>query len=288
MANRFLSTGFYKSPFVRSLKGSLKSLYGYIICDCSNCGIWVLDLEVAGIYIGFNVEYSEFENFFINTNKAIHLGNNKYFFPDFIEHQYPKGLQVKNPAHANVISDLKKLNLLDENLSVIIPNKEAPSKPLQSPIGNGNGNGYGNGNGEGNKEELEEEIKVDENAIIPKMQGVWYRTIPSYTKDLKNDGMALGEILRFMLREAGEPATVDSEKTKELILNTFQFLATEVSTDDFWRVKPLKSISNNIQEFYNRIKDRKNGQSKPNSKGAARVTTDAVKEAHARYYSGRK
>jgi hypothetical protein len=122
MAKRFIDTNYYKSPFVRSLKGALKGLYTFIICDCDGAGIWVKDLPIASAYIGFEIKESDF-NIFIESGKAIDLKNGKYFFPDFIEHQYPNGLQEKNPAHKNFINDLLKYSLLDENL-----------KPLQSPF----------------------------------------------------------------------------------------------------------------------------------------------------------
>jgi hypothetical protein len=137
MANRFLDTNFYKSPFVRSLKGSLKALYGFIICDCNQSGFWALDLEVASLYIGFQVTQDEFQEYFVDKNKAIDLGGGRYFFPDFIEHQYPKGLQEKNPAHTNVISDLKKFDLIDEDLSLHPFKYKGALKGLISPIGNG-------------------------------------------------------------------------------------------------------------------------------------------------------
>lgn len=123
MAKRYIDTGFYKHPFVRSLKGSLKGLYSFIICDCSGSGIWAKDLEVASIYVGASITENEWLEFFIKTGKAIDLKDGKFFFPDFIEHQYPKGLSETNPAHSNFILELKKYNLLDESL-----------KPLRRPF----------------------------------------------------------------------------------------------------------------------------------------------------------
>lgn len=146
MANRFLDTNFYKSPFVRSLKGSLKSLYAFIICDCNPSGFWALDLEAAGLYIGFQITPDEFQENFISTNKAIPIGRGRFFFPDFIEHQYPSGLQEKNPAHKNVINELKKFNFIDDNLEVFLLKNKGALEGLNSPIGNGNNNGYTNGN----------------------------------------------------------------------------------------------------------------------------------------------
>jgi len=115
MAKRFIDTGFYKSPFVRGLKGSLKGLYSYIICDCDGAGIWVKDLEIASMYIGFKISETDF-NVFIESGKAIDLKNGKYFFPDFLEHQYPKGLSIHNPAQKNFILELQKNSMIDSDL----------------------------------------------------------------------------------------------------------------------------------------------------------------------------
>ena len=98
------------------MKGSLKGLYSFIICDCSNAGVWVKDLEIASVYIGQAISEKEFKDAFLESNKLVDLGNGKYFLPDFIEYQYPKGLSKANPAHIGVISELLKFNLLDENL----------------------------------------------------------------------------------------------------------------------------------------------------------------------------
>jgi hypothetical protein len=116
MAKRYIDTNFFKSPFVRGLQGSLKSLYSFIICDCSNAGVWVKDLEISSVYIGHKVTEKEFVDAFVKTNKLIDLQNGKYFLPDFIDFQYPKGLSKLNPAHVNIISELLKFNLIDENL----------------------------------------------------------------------------------------------------------------------------------------------------------------------------
>lgn len=118
MAKRFIDTSFYKSPFVRTLKGSLKGLYSFIICDCDASGIWAADFEIATVYIGLPITLKEFEQAFLKTGKAVDLKNGKYFFPDFLEHQYPKGLSATNPAQVNIITDLKKYNLIDDKLEV--------------------------------------------------------------------------------------------------------------------------------------------------------------------------
>jgi len=115
MAKRFIDTSFYKSPFVRGLKGSLKALYSFIICDCDGAGIWFKDLPIASMYIGFEITEKDF-NVFIEKNKCIDLKNGKYFFPDFLQHQYPKGLSVHNPAQKNFILELQRNLIIDSDL----------------------------------------------------------------------------------------------------------------------------------------------------------------------------
>ncbi len=117
MPNRFIDTEFFKRPFVRGLDAPLKTLYAFIICDCDNSGIWSPDFEIASIYIGQKVERKSVEIAF--KNKIIELKNGQWFFPDFIEHQYPKGLQDTNPAHNKIIKRLTQLKLIDQELKVL-------------------------------------------------------------------------------------------------------------------------------------------------------------------------
>lgn len=196
MANRFLETNYFKSPYVRSLKGALKTLYSFIICDCTPAGIWALDLEAASLYIGFTVTFAEFDEFFVKKKKAIDLGKGRYLFPDFIEHQYPSGLQESNTAHKNIIRELQKLNLLNEKLEISIRKDKGALEGLQSPsnrsqgyiLGNGNGNKGGlgdfcqktkpedvNGIPEQNIKAIIEQMKITQQTDINKKQveGMW-------------------------------------------------------------------------------------------------------------------
>lgn len=131
MAKRFLDTGFYKSPFVRSLQAPYKALYQFIICDSSAAGIWVVDFEAAKLYTGFPVDRSIAEGKFLTSGKAVDLGDGRWFIPGFIRHQYPKGLQAENPAHRNVIAELKSYSLITNDLELSI---QDPSKELQRPF----------------------------------------------------------------------------------------------------------------------------------------------------------
>lgn len=264
MANRFLETNYYKSPFVRGLKGAIKGLYSFIICDCTPSGIWAKDMEIASMYIGFEVTDQDFVENFVKRNKAIDIGGNKYFFPDFIEHQYPKGLQENNSAHKNIIFELKKYDLLDEKNHVKVKKNrspfEAPTEPLYrgQGYGYGYGIGYGNGQGEGNGVGNGEPEFVP-TAIVPQMISLWYNQFPTATRDNQNDLPAMQKILAFILKQA-KISNLDMEEHHLKILNTLQLIADDVTQKQFWVNKPLKSISNHIQEFYNNIKNPINTQ----------------------------
>jgi len=130
MPLRFIDTGFYKNPFVRGLKGAYKALYHFIITDCDNAGIWSPEFEISGIYIDHKVDRKSAEENF--SGKFVPLPNGKWFFPDFIQWQYPQGLQKKNPAHTKVIKCLLELNLIDSNLKVRGAPKEL-QRSLKAP-----------------------------------------------------------------------------------------------------------------------------------------------------------
>ena len=202
MANRFIDTSFYKSPFVRGLKGSLKGLYSFIICDCNGAGIWTADFEVASLYIGFEISRNDFE-VFINSGKAIDLNDGRFFFPDFIEHQYPKGLSDTNPAHNNIILELKKFNLIDENL-----------KPLESPF-----QGTKVMDKVIDKEKVMDKVKViqEENPKIEK--SVYEKTIDNFIEMRKKQRKPpTGEAMRLIRIDLEELSGGD-ETVKVEILN---------------------------------------------------------------------
>lgn len=200
MANRFLDTNYYKSPFVRGLKGSLKSLYSFIICDCNGAGIWNLDLQAASLYTGFEITPEDFEIHFVNTGKAYPVGGSKYFFPDFIEHQYPNGLKANNPAHKNFISMLKKYNLLDQQLNIVLV---GALKGLPSPIGLSNGNGNGNGNGS----ELDGLVFFDAEEQVLKNQIELERICMSVGKSLAPAKEALHKYHLYLTEKGQYPKT---------------------------------------------------------------------------------
>lgn len=259
MANRFLETNYYKSPFVRALRGPLKGLYSFIICDCTASGVWPVDVEIASMYIGFQISIQDFEENFIKTGKAIEISNGKYFFPDFIEHQYPSGLQSWNKSHNKIIIELKGLGFLrEENITREVRGKSEPGilyfvkkgalKGLPSPYGNGQGNSNGIGNGEGQGNTV-----TDEKYLIPEMFIVFKNHIPSYPGMIEKDFKPLKSIADFILLQLGLKFNIATNTVP--ILAEWEKLCAVVAADKFYKKKPLTTINNQIQEIYQISKD---------------------------------
>lgn len=122
MAKRFTDTNKYKKPFIRGLQGAYKLLWDFLYHDCDHAGIWIVDFETAQIYIGKDMPVTKekaVEFFNQDEKRIIELeGGKKWFIPSFIEFQYGQ-LSANNRAHINIISVLKKNNLLDNELSLI-------------------------------------------------------------------------------------------------------------------------------------------------------------------------
>ena len=115
--------------------------------------------------------------------------------------------------------------------------------------------------------EIENEFKTDSfgksknllnnNSIISVVCRNWYNKFPTYTKDQDQDYKAVNNIIEFMARQHSI-IDINSNTDRALIITTMEQIAAEVEKDPFWANKPLKSIANNIQEFYNKIKNPKN------------------------------
>lgn len=115
MAKRFTDTNKYKKPFIRGLQGAYKVLWDYLYHDCDHAGIWIIDFEVAQIYVGHDLPVNEIDALrFFNDGEQriieIDCGK-KWFIPSFIHFQYGE-LKESNRAHNSVIKILKDKDLL--------------------------------------------------------------------------------------------------------------------------------------------------------------------------------
>lgn len=115
MAKRFTDTNKYKKPFIRGLQGAYKVLWDYLYHDCDHAGIWIVDFEIAQIYVGSDLPINKANalKFFNESEKRIieiDYGT-KWFIPSFISFQYGE-LKESNRAHNSVINILKNKGLI--------------------------------------------------------------------------------------------------------------------------------------------------------------------------------
>ena len=124
MAKRFIDTDLFRKPFMRGLEAPYKALWIYLLCECDHAGVWVVELDVAQIRMGFKFD----------AQKAIEKmggsiveidGGSKWYLPDFVAFQYGT-LNPANRVHASVLERLSRLG--------VDPLKEVENKGLVSPL----------------------------------------------------------------------------------------------------------------------------------------------------------
>jgi hypothetical protein len=124
MAKRFTDTNKYKKPFIRSLPGVYKLFWDYLYHDCDHAGVWIVDFDIAQVYLGTDMPINKTEalKYFNADGKRIIECDNgcRWFIPSFIEIQYGE-LNEENKAHNSVINILKKYKLYN-------------NKPLKNPL----------------------------------------------------------------------------------------------------------------------------------------------------------
>lgn len=187
---------------------------------------------------------NEFERLWSELKEKF-VEENEKFFNKRLEQEREKRADnaKKNKERIEKYWDSKKKNT-DGNSNVYtkpIPIKEKPIEN-ENEIRNENINS-------------DEEFGKSENLfIVPQMCDLWYKSFPTYTKNKQNDYAGMGKIVQFMHSQSSI-SDISDTGLQIKILNTLQLIADQVNREPFWVNKPIKSIANNIQEFYNHIKN---------------------------------
>ena len=115
MSKRFTDTNKYKKPFIRGLQGAYKILWDYLYHECDHAGIWIVDFEVAQMYVGKDMKVNRedaLKYFNAGETRVIEFDKgSRWFIPSFIEFQYGE-LRETNRVHNSVLLSLKKHNLI--------------------------------------------------------------------------------------------------------------------------------------------------------------------------------
>ncbi|UXO94092.1 hypothetical protein Pan5_50 [Pseudanabaena phage Pan5] len=268
MAKRMTDTEKWKKPFLKGLPPEYKLLWFYILDDCDHVGIWQVDMEVAEIRLGVKLSEEKARGLFKEKVVAFDNGT-KWFIPDFIDFQYGV-LTEKNKMYNPVLSVLKKYNLMG-HLSPINGGKEKDKDKDKDKVKEKDTEG---GAGETN---------INGSQLVPTICRRWYEKFPTYTQDQKLDFQAVGKIVAFMCQQAGVRDVTDP-KTVEKILATMDSISDLVAAEPFWINKPLSTIANSIQNFYNQLKNPQHEQRRKQAKPDIRADFQA--EFSKRYGNG--
>jgi hypothetical protein len=279
MAKRFTDSMKYKKKFFRELPGSYKLLWDFLYHDCDNCGIWIVDFDLAQKYVGKDMLITEEEALKLFNADEVRIvkidKGEKWFLPGYIEFQYGQ-LSEKNRAHIPVITALKKYDLINPDYSL-----KEKIKGDTSPLQGAKDKAKEKEKDKDMDKEKDKDNSPDEKFVIPAMCRRWYEIFPLYTSDKENDYEAMKKISAFMMRQAGEH-DVGNLQTQEKIINTLVQISEQVIADQFWVNKPLKSIANHIQEFYNKIKNPINGKDHTGEAGGKSIRSDVQAELEKR------
>jgi hypothetical protein len=132
MSKRFTDTDKYKKPFFRLLQGPYKLLWDYLYHDCDHAGIWIVDFEIAQLYLGQDMQVNKIDALKFFNNGEIRIiefdCGKKWFIKPFIEFQYGE-LSPENRAHNSVIKALNKYKINIKKIRPLIaPFKGAKDK----------------------------------------------------------------------------------------------------------------------------------------------------------------
>jgi len=126
MSKRFTDTDKWKKPFVKGLQTVYKLFWIYLTDECDHAGIWQVEMDIASVRIGEEIDQEEALQQFGDHIIPID-GGEKWFLPDFITFQYGE-LNPEVRAHKSVIDRLRKHKLLDENKQFVNPLQRGKDK----------------------------------------------------------------------------------------------------------------------------------------------------------------
>lgn len=116
MAKRFTDTNKYKKPFFRYLPAAYKLFWDYLYHDCDHAGIWIVDMEIAQLYIGRDAlidKDTALQYFNEGEERIVEIDRGtKWFIVPFIEFQYGT-LSKSNNIWKSIQKSFEKYNLYE-------------------------------------------------------------------------------------------------------------------------------------------------------------------------------
>ena len=277
MAKRFTDTNKYKKPFMRNLPGAYKLLWDFLYHDCDHAGIWIVDFEIAQTYVGKDMPITQGGALTLFNDDEIRIvkidGGKKWFIPSFILFQYGK-LSEKNRAHLNVISVLKKYNLINEDFSI---------KALTSPL-QGAKEMEQEEEQEMEMEKEQETFEKSEKLLVPEMDRIWKKHKISYPSDKAKDYVALQSIAIFICEQSGINYAHRTRTDEKNLYDLWGVISEFVSEHHFFMNYSLSQVERHIQSITQEFKNGKSG-SKIGKSAVGKVTGEQLDKAFTKFYS---
>ncbi len=117
MSKRFTETEKWKKCWFMKLPVKYKCFWFYILDNCSIAGIWDVNLELASVQIGEELDKDEILELFKDKIFPLPSEENKWIIPAFLSFQYKEFKKDSRP-HMAVINELKKYGLPPEINSI--------------------------------------------------------------------------------------------------------------------------------------------------------------------------
>ena len=125
MAKRFIDSSIFRKDFMRSMEAPYKALFIYLMCECDHAGLWDVELDIAGIRLGMDLD--EAKALEAMCGAVVEVEPGKWWLKDFVEFQYGD-LNPENRVHESVIKRLRSVKLWSENKGLVSPLQGAKDK----------------------------------------------------------------------------------------------------------------------------------------------------------------
>lgn len=256
-----------------------KLAWKYLTDMCDHAGVWKIDFgqlvedtgledfDLKSFIVCCNQDFDKENGEKISRERVKMVGKNIIWLTGFVRFQYENKdfkINPKVPAIKSALTLLNGYGILTEALyKGYITLSEPFERTIDRDIDKNKGvrveSNEDSIGGMGEKEGEKREEQGGAFLLLPQMHAIWTSSFPTYTANRDFDYPALQNIAGFIFKTAGISSGFGDTDKEIKVLNTFQLIADQVNREPFWVNKPLSSISKNIQEFYNKIKNPVNG-----------------------------
>jgi len=240
MAKRFIDTGLFDDEWFSELNQDCKIFWVYYLTKCDHAGLLKNNKRLIEFQTGLKSLDTVIEHF---KNRIITV-NGLFFCRKFIDFQYPGFPKSKVRQQDSAIQLLIKSGIWDEKnnkFKDLTNSKETLSKEYN----NSYEHGTDNDSVIDNETETVNFGKSENLLLVPEMFSIYKKNLPTYLGSIEKDYKPLFSIAKFLCETGNLPGSPDLHRDK--ILQVWEPITVSISKDNFYKQKPLSTISNQIQ-----------------------------------------